>query len=193
MRCSPAGVLGRAARLDQYRRRRERSRRLGLRAGVHPRRRWWSGATPVDLPPPADCPRSSTEAPCGAFRIHILDVVEQRLDPAVTGFQRGEPTGRGEFAGWLRLADGADWDPLSLVVAVDAMPPIGYDLGAPGWEPTMRLSAYVRRLPAPGPIRIHVTATEVGGGQVDHVVRAWDSKDRLVVQATQICALRPQS
>jgi hypothetical protein len=151
---------------------------------------WWSGTTPVDLPPLADCPRSSTQAPGGAFRIHILDVVEQRLDPAVTGFHRGEPTGRGAFAGWLRLAAGADWDPLSLVVAVDAMPPIGYDLGAPGWAPTTQLSAYVRRLPAPGPIRIGVTATEIGGGQVDHVVRAWDSKDRLVVQATQICALR---
>lgn len=75
-------------------------------------------------------------------------------------------------------------------MAVDAMPPIGYDLGAPGWAPTTQLSAYVRRLPAPGPIRIRVNATEIGGGQVDHVVRAWDSKDRLVVQATQICALR---
>ena len=151
---------------------------------------WWSGSEPVDLPPIQDCPRSGTVAPGGAFRIHMLDVVEQRLDPAVSGFQRGEPTGKGVLTGWLRLADGADWDPLSLVVAVDSMPPIGYDLNAPGWAPTMQLSAYVRRLPAPGPIRIRVSATDVGVGQIDHAVHAWDSKDRLVVQATQICALR---
>jgi hypothetical protein len=151
---------------------------------------WWSGTTPVALPPIEDCPRSSTLAPGGAFRIHILDVVEQRLDPAVGGFKRGEPTGNGVFAGWLRLADGSDWDPLSLLVAVDAMPPIGYDLGAPGWAPTVQLSAYVRRLPAPGPVRIRVAATDVGAGQVDHAVHVWDSKDRLVVQSTQICALR---
>ncbi|HEY0499680.1 MAG TPA: hypothetical protein VGD48_28300 [Kutzneria sp.] len=114
------------------------------------------------------------------------------------GGTRSLPCGRRVASGWSccgpstpsRWGSGSDWDPLSLVVAVDAMPPIGYDLGAPGWAPTTQLSAYVRRLPAPGPIRIRVNATEIGGGQVDHVVRAWDSKDRLVVQATQICALR---
>ena len=94
------------------------------------------------------------------------------------------------FAGWLRLVDGSDWDPLSLLVAVDSMPPIGYDLGAPGWAPTVQLSAYVRRLPTPGPIRIRSTAVELGTGQVDQTVLAWDSKDRLVVQSTQLCAVR---
>lgn len=150
---------------------------------------WWSGNAPVDLPPIQDCPRSSSIAPGGA-RVHLLDVVEQRLDPALSGFLRGEPTGNGLLAGWLRLADGTDWDPLSLVVAADAMPPIGYDLNAPGWAPTVQLSTYLRRLPAPGPVRIKVTATDVGTGQIDHAVHVWDSKDRLVAQATQVCALR---
>ncbi|MFI9381922.1 thioesterase family protein [Kutzneria sp. NPDC052558] len=151
---------------------------------------WWSGTVPVALPPIEDCPRSGVVGPGGAFRIHILDVVEQRLDPSTSGFLRGEPTGRGLIAGWLRLADGTDWDPVSLMVAVDAMPPIGYDLSAPGWTPTVQLSAYVRRLPAAGPVRIRVTCTDVGAGQIDHAVHVWDSKDRLVAQATQICALR---
>ena len=151
---------------------------------------WWSGTVPVSLPPLAECSRSNTVAPGGAFRIHLLDVIEQRLDPAVRGFERDEPTNNGVFAGWLSLADGADWDPLSLLVAVDAMPPLGYDLGAPGWAPTVQLSSYIRRLPAPGPIRVRATATDVGTGQIDHLVHAWDSKDRLVAQATQICALR---
>jgi acyl-coenzyme A thioesterase PaaI-like protein len=146
---------------------------------------WWSGTSPVAVPPIEDCPRSGVLAPGGAFRVHLLDVVEQRLDSDV-----GTPTGRGAYAGWLRLADGSDWDPLSLVVAVDAVPPIGYDLGAPGWTPTVQLSAYLRRLPAPGPVRVKATATDVGAGQIDHLVHVWDSKDRLVAQATQICALR---
>jgi acyl-coenzyme A thioesterase PaaI-like protein len=151
---------------------------------------WWSGTVPVEMPPIEDCPRSSSIAPGGAIRIHLLDVVEQRLDPATSGFLRGEPTGRGMIAGWLRMADATDWDPLSLMVAVDSMPPVGYDLNAPGWAPTVQLSAYVRRLPAPGPVRIRATATDVGIGQIDHLVHVWDSKDRLVAQATQICALR---
>jgi hypothetical protein len=165
--------------------------RSGDHAGRARRRRTVVVRHDARRPAAADgLPAVQHGGPGGAFRIHLLDVVEQRLDPAVTGFKRGRPTGRGVFAGWLRLTGGADWDPLSLVVAVDAMPPIGYDLGAPGWAPTMQLSAHVCRLPAPGPIRIHVVATEVDGGQVDHVVRAWDSKDRLVVQASQICARR---
>ncbi|MGO1056945.1 thioesterase family protein [Crossiella sp. CA198] len=151
---------------------------------------WWSGSEPVELPPLADCPRSPVEAPGGAFRIHLLEVVEQYLDPAVLGFMRGKPTGRGVFAGWLRLADGSDWDPLSLLVALDALPPVGYDLGVPGWSPTVQFSAYVRGLCAPGPIRVRATAGEVGGGHVDESVSAWDSKGRLVAQGRQVASVR---
>lgn len=151
---------------------------------------FWSGAEPVELPPLADCPRSGVMAPGGEFRLHILEVVEQYLDPAVLGFAKGRPNGRGEMRGWLRLADGSDWDPLSLLVALDTLPPVSYDVGAPGWAPTVQLSAYLRNLPAPGPIRVRAQASELGNGHVDSVWHAWDSKGRLVAQAGQIAAVR---
>jgi acyl-coenzyme A thioesterase PaaI-like protein len=151
---------------------------------------WWSGLEPVSLPPLSECPRSSPEAPGGAFRIPMLEVVEQYLDPAVSGFKVGAPTGKGRYAGWLRLADGTDWDPLSLVMALDALPPLGYDIGAPGWAPTLQFNVYVRRLPAPGPIRVSTSAHEAGSDRIDASTFAWDSKGRLVAQGSQLAGFR---
>ncbi|MGW0515948.1 thioesterase family protein [Crossiella sp. NPDC003009] len=151
---------------------------------------FWSASKPPALPPLAECPRSPVMDQRGGLRIHILEQVEQYLDPAGLGFLTGNPSGRAELAGWMRLADGSDWDPLSLVLAVDCLPPVTYDLGVYGWTPTVQLSAYLRALPAPGPIRLRAAAAELGNGHVDVTVAAWDSKDRLVAQGTQIASVR---
>ncbi|WP_158887394.1 thioesterase family protein [Amycolatopsis anabasis] len=151
---------------------------------------WWSGLEPVQLPDEQECFRSPAEAPGAGFRVPLMDVVETRLDPGHLGFAVGKPAGKGEIAGWQRLANGDDWDPLSLLVALDPVPPVSYDLGIQGWAPTVQLSAYLRRLPAPGPVRVQMRANDVGGDRMDEVAYAWDSKDRLVAQATQLAAVR---
>jgi hypothetical protein len=120
-----------------------------------------------------------------------MDVVDVRVDPDLLRWALGHPTHRGVIGGWQRLADSSDWDPASLLVALDAAPPVSFDLGSPGWAPTIQFSAYVRRLPVAGPIRFHVHANDVGGGRMDEIAYAWDAKGRLVAQATQIAAVRP--
>jgi acyl-coenzyme A thioesterase PaaI-like protein len=150
---------------------------------------FWSASSPVDLPDEQDCIASTLDSGAG-FQVPLMGVVEQRLDPAVLGFAVGKPTGMGRVAGWQRLTSGEDWDPLSLLVAVDQVPPASFDVGLAGWVPTIQLSAYIRQFPAAGPVRVQMQATQVGDGRMDEVAHVWDSKDRLVAQATQIAAVR---
>ncbi|WP_188192285.1 thioesterase family protein [Nonomuraea sp. SYSU D8015] len=151
---------------------------------------WWTASEPVELPPEQDCVLAPADAPGAGFVVPLMDVVEERIDPAHLAFVFGNPSGRGVIASWQRLADGSDWDPLSLLVALDPVPPVSYDLGVPGWVPTIQLTAYVRRLPAPGPVRVRLSATDVGGERMDEVAHVWDAKGRLVAQATQLAAVR---
>lgn len=90
-------------------------------------------ATPPDLPPVEDCV-SSDLAPA-SFRTEstLLERLDLRLDPDTVGWALGEPSGRGEIRGWLRLADGREPDALLLLLAVDALPPVTFDLGLGGW------------------------------------------------------------
>ncbi|GAA2389652.1 thioesterase family protein [Nonomuraea africana] len=151
---------------------------------------WWSSLEPVDLPDEQECFLTPPEAPGAGFRVSLMGVIEQRLNPAHLGFAFGTPAREGVIAGWQRLADGSEWDPLSLLVALDAVPPVSYDLGAPGWAPTIQLSAYIRRLPAPGPIRVRMSASDVTADRMDETTHAWDAKGNLVAQATQLAAVR---
>ncbi|MEV0584210.1 thioesterase family protein [Nonomuraea sp. NPDC050310] len=150
---------------------------------------WWAREEPVELPEEAACFRSPADAG-GGFTIPLFDVVEQRLHPGNLGFAVGQPGRTGSIAGWQRLADGSDWDPLSLLVALDPVPPVSYDLGIPGWVPTIQLTAYLRRLPAPGAVRVRLRADDVVGERMDETAHVWDAKGRLVAQATQYAAVR---
>ncbi|MBX6767645.1 MAG: thioesterase family protein [Actinomadura rubrobrunea] len=151
---------------------------------------WWSGPAPVELPDRQDCVRVPKQAPGAGFTVSLMEVVEEHLDPDVLGYVSGTPSRRGLVQGWQRLADGSDWDPLSLLVALDMVPPASFDLGLSGWAPTIQLTAYIRRLPAPGPVRVRMQATDVGGQRMNEVVDVWDGKGRLVAQGTQLAAVR---
>ncbi|WP_250037669.1 thioesterase family protein [Paractinoplanes maris] len=151
---------------------------------------WWARAKPPALPAEEDCLLLPSNQPGSPFTVHLLDVVEHRLDPACLGFAAGQPSQDGRVAGYLRLADGADWDPLSLLIATDPAPPVSLTLGVTGWAPTLSLTAYVRRLPAPGPVRVVMHSNEITSGRMDEVVEVWDAADNLVAQATQLAAVR---
>lgn len=150
---------------------------------------WWTDVAVPDLPPPDDCVRLPGAGP-GGVSLPIMEQVDLRLDPAVTGFSRGEPAGRGELRGWLSFTDGRAQDPLSLLFALDAFPPATFDLASTGWVPTLELTAYVRALPAPGPLRVRQRARLVEADLVDEVCHVWDSRGRLVAQATQLAGIR---
>ncbi|HVV18376.1 MAG TPA: thioesterase family protein [Pseudonocardiaceae bacterium] len=151
---------------------------------------WWTSAAAVDLPAELDCVRQPPHVPGTDMKLPLMEVLEQRLDPAAL---RGR-TGTGTIAGWQRLADGTDWDPFSLLVALDSLPPVSLDLGMSGWVPTVQFTAYLRGLPAPGPLRTSVRAHQINGDRMDEAAFTWDSKGRLVGQATQIAGVRiPES
>ena len=157
-------------------------------AGVS--RPWWSGHTPFDLPPIDECIKLPSSREGAPFVVSIMDRSDLRLDPAVTGFASGNPSGHAELRGWISFADGRPVDPLGLLFFIDAFPPATFELAATGWVPTLSLTAYVRARPAPGPLRVRQFAQVVDGGRFDEVCEVWDSTDRLVAQATQLAAIR---
>ncbi|WP_329442257.1 thioesterase family protein [Streptomyces sp. NBC_01426] len=122
----------------------------------------------------------------------IVDRLRLRLDPATAGWAVGAPSGKGEMRAWFELADGRDADPLSLLLAVDALPPTAFDLGLIGWAPTVELTTHIRHRPAPGPLRVAITTRNLAGGFLEEDAEVWDSTDRLVAQSRQLArAPRP--
>lgn len=151
------------------------------------------GTTPPVLPPIEHCFELPTEGP--GFEVLLMSVVRQQLDPAVLGWTRGEFTGEPEVRGYVSLADGREPDPLSLVLVVDAAPPPTFALGVRGWIPTLQLSAWVRRRPAPGPLVVRsrpslVLMTDAGSGFTDETCEIWDSSGALVATGNQLAGLR---
>ena len=122
--------------------------------------------------------------------VPIMEQVDLRIDPDSLGFARGRPSGRGELYGWLALSHDEDFDPISLVYAIDAFPPATFDVEPSGWVPTLELTVYVRALPAPGPVRVLHKAHLIDAQRVDEVCWVWDSTGRLVAHGTQLAGIR---
>jgi hypothetical protein len=149
-----------------------------------------TSATPPDLPAPEDCVGTDLAPPEFLKQAPLLDSVELRLDPDTVGWAVGAPTGRGLVRGWFRLPDGREPDPLMLLLAVDALPPVSFDLGVPGWAPTLELTAHVRAKPAPGWLRLVHSSRNFAGGYLEEDAEVWDSAGRLVAQSRQLARVR---
>jgi acyl-CoA thioesterase len=143
-------------------------------------------ATPPDMPPPEDCVPSDMAPDDFKFAATLLERFDLRLDPGCVGWAMGKPSGRGMIQGWLRLADGREPDPLMLLLAVDALPPVTFDLGRMGWAPTLELTAHVRAKPAPGWLRVTHATRNHAGGFFEEDAEVWDSAGRLVAQSRQL-------
>ncbi|NLU74935.1 thioesterase family protein [Streptomyces sp. HNM0575] len=145
-----------------------------------------TSAEPPAMPPRERC-FSTKDNPAGPDAGPEMGKrLDLRLDPATCGWAVGAPSGRGEMRAWFGLADGRDADPLSLLMAVDALPPTAFELGLSGWVPTVELTVHVRARPAPGPLRISVTTVNLAGGFLEEDVEIWDSAGRLVTQSRQL-------
>ncbi|MFF3496150.1 thioesterase family protein [Streptomyces sp. NPDC002795] len=144
--------------------------------------------------PPADQCFGAGDAPEGAPPVPgssaISDRLDLKLDPATLGWALGAPSGKGEMRAWFGLADGRDMDPLSLLLAVDALPPTAFEMGLKGWVPTVELTVHVRCRPAPGPVRVSITTRNLAGGFLEEDAEIWDAKDRLVAQSRQLARVR---
>jgi hypothetical protein len=150
----------------------------------------WDAGVPALTTAAYDDGKLLTGRSPSGLAVALMEQVAIRIEPATAGFLRGAPDGRGELRGWLELPGTEPFDPLSLLFAVDAFPPATFNVELAGWVPTLELSAYVRALPAPGPVRILQRAQLIDGRRVDEACFVWDSTGRLVAQATQLAGIR---
>ncbi|MFI6566713.1 thioesterase family protein [Streptomyces sp. NPDC050534] len=156
-------------------------------------------AVPPAFPPMDQCfgpqdTASDVRLPSGGAPVDgssaIADRLMIKIDPATLGWALGAPSGKGEMRAWFGLADGRDADPLSLLLAVDALPPTAFEIGLSGWVPTVELTVHIRTRPAPGPLRVSITTRNLAGGFLEEDAEVWDSEDRLVAQSRQLARVR---
>ncbi|MEU6283648.1 thioesterase family protein [Streptomyces sp. NPDC047028] len=147
-------------------------------------------AEPPAIPPMEQCfgPEDGPAPVEGSSA--IADRLMLKLDPSTLGWALGAPSGKGEMRAWFGLADGRDPDPLSLLLAVDALPPTAFEIGLKGWVPTVELTVHVRHRPAPGPLRVSITTRNLAGGFLEEDAEVWDSEGRLVAQSRQLARVR---
>lgn len=146
-------------------------------------------ATELDLPPLEECVSNDLAPPEVRKIAPLMDRFDMRFHPDQVGWAVGQPSGRGELSAWFRLVDGRDPDPIELLMVVDALPPVTFDLGQMGWAPTLELTVHVRARPAPGWLKLRHATRNVAGGMFEEDCEVWDSAGRLVAQSRQLARL----
>jgi len=147
----------------------------------------WTGPPPA-FPDIADCidlgkwPGTVAADGTAGFAAQV----EVLLDPASTGWRNNEPSGLPEMRGYFRLREDRDPDAYVLALAVDALPPVVFGLGATGWAPTVELTWHMRAVPVPGPLQVAARCRHVSGGWFDEEAEVWDAAGRLVAQSRQL-------
>ncbi|WP_067716655.1 thioesterase family protein [Nocardia yamanashiensis] len=149
-----------------------------------------------DMPPEpsADAMHYDSANPMGKL-VHVAEGASVAIDPKWAAFLRGE-TAEPQLRLWIRPRAGDEQDPdvsaYFAMMAADMSPPVPMNLGQFGWAPTVQLTTYLRRRPAPGWLRVIAHAREVGGRMFDEDQLVIDSTGAVVAQSRQL-ALIPQS
>ncbi|MFD4179964.1 thioesterase family protein [Rhodococcus sp. NPDC058514] len=141
--------------------------------------------------PPADAIHITPDHPMGQI-VHVAKGCDLRVDPSAALFlsgQQGDPVNRM----WVRpfAEDEADPDVAVLFALMtgDISAPVTMNRGMFGWAPTVQLTTYLRRLPAPGWLRVMASATVLGDTwfEEDHLVL--DEAGHAVVQSRQLAMI----
>lgn len=143
---------------------------------------------PPDLPPPDRCERGRP-APSAP---RIADRLEVYLAPGTTSWISGAHNEIAELGGWIRLRDGRDPDPISLVFFADAFPPPVLNLAKvrTPWVPTIELTVHVRARPAPGFLRAWFRTRALARGYLEEDGELWDSAGALVAMSRQLARIQ---
>jgi hypothetical protein len=152
---------------------------------------YWGGLAPVEIPPLDQCEVPASDSGPAAWRSGTRVV----FDPATsfTMTPDGPIVGgdeRGELRAWFVNDDTDVVDPVMLLFAADSMPPATFSILTTGWVPTLDITIYIRAIPVPGPLRVRFRTQMIQDGFADEICEAWDSSGRLVLQSTQIVAIR---
>lgn len=117
--------------------------------------------------------------------------VDVRLQDSTAVFTGGDPDGSGSWDGWVSLADGAEPDPLTLLLFADAFPPPVFTvMGVTGWVPTLELTVQIRAKPTPGKIQARMQTRYITNGIVEEDGEYWDSTGNLVAVSRQCAKVR---
>ena len=142
-------------------------------------------------PPLEECVPGTHGAGGDASRRAADGPLRHALRPDLRRLGDGSAERRGHIQAWFRMADGHDVDPVGLLMVCDALPPVTFDLGRPGWAPTLELTVHVRAVPAPGWLKVSHRTRNVAGGMFEEDCEVWDSAGRLVAQSRQL-AMQPR-
>jgi hypothetical protein len=145
---------------------------------------FWGGVEPPVLPPIGECAGFGPGFGDRDLRIVFDPETSVRWTP-----DGPVARGGGEIRAWFDPGDRV-LDTPTLLYAADALPPATFGIVTTGWVPTLDLTAYVRAVPTPGPLRLRFRVTMIQDGFADETFEAWDQDGRLVVQSTQFVALR---
>jgi acyl-CoA thioesterase len=145
-------------------------------------------ARPFQLPPIEEC--AAYAAPPELRRIApLMDRYDMRFHPDQVGWAVGRPSGEAVMSAWLKFEDGREPDAISLLMVLDSLPPVTFNIDGPGWAPTLELTAHVRAKPAPGWLRVRHESRNVAGGMFEEDCEIWDAAGRLVAQSRQLALL----
>ena len=142
-----------------------------------------------DAPPREQCVPTSAAPEDFRRTAPLLDRFDLLPRPGLRRLVAGRAGGRGMLQGWFRLNDEREPDAQSLLLAVDALPPVTFDLGVMGWAPTLELTVHVRARPAPGWLKLRHSTRNVAGGYFEEDCEVWDSAGRLVAQSRQLARM----
>jgi acyl-Coa thioesterase superfamily protein/acyl-CoA thioesterase superfamily protein len=146
---------------------------------------WWGGVAPVVLPPIDECEETRLSDANRGTTIAFDPATSVRFTP-----DGPVAKGEGEIRAWFRNDDQDQLDTLNLLYVADALPPATFGIVFNGWVPTLDITVYLRAIPAPGPLRLRFRAQMIQHGFADEICEGWDSAGRLVLQSTQLAALR---
>ncbi|WP_084479137.1 thioesterase family protein [Nocardia jejuensis] len=148
-----------------------------------------------DMPaePPAHAQAYDDENPMGKI-VHVAQGSSVAIDPEWARFLSGEKS-EPRLRLWIRPLAGDEQDPdvsaFFAMMAADMSPPVPMNLGHFGWAPTVQMTTYLRRRPAPGWLRVIAVSREVGGRMFDEDQIVVDSTGAIIAQSRQL-ALVPQ-
>ncbi|KAA8889917.1 thioesterase family protein [Nocardia colli] len=149
------------------------------------------GDMPVE--PPADAVGYDAGSPMGRV-VHVGQAAEVYIDREWARFLDGQ-TAEPRLRLWMRPRAADQQDPevamFFAMMSADMSPPVPYNLGHFGWSPTVQMTTFLRRKPAPGWLRIIATTHEVGARLFDEDQLILDSTGAVVAQSRQL-ALIPQ-
>lgn len=145
----------------------------------------------LPVEPPADAIVLTPDHPMGQI-VHVAQGCDMRVDGTSAHFLAGSE-GEPEIRMWVRSRTADENDPdtaaLFAIMTGDICAPVTMNRGMFGWAPTVQLTTYLRRQPAPGWLRVMARSSVLGGTwfEEDHTVL--DSTGAVVVQSRQLAMI----